>query len=106
MLSKRVIDFSSNYSDAQLTIIECKKSLLLAEIIQLKEEQDNKELWFPNQQQAANSVYANIAKNKEVLFHFVLGPTQAGKTGCMLALIHALRVTGTNLRDAPDPRVG
>ena len=94
MLSQRVIDFASNYSDAQLMTIECKKSLLLAEIIQLKEEQDNKELWFPNQQQAANSVYANIAENKEVLFHFVLGPTQAGKTGCMLALIHACLSTG------------
>lgn len=60
----------------------------------MKEEQGNKELWFPNQQQAANSVYANIAENKEVLFHFVLGPTQAGKTGCMLALIHSCLSTG------------
>lgn len=94
MLSQRVIDFSSNYSDAQLMTIECKKSLLLAEIVQLKEEQGNKELWFLNQQQAANSVYANIAENKEVLFHFVLGPTQAGKTGCMLALIHSCLSTG------------
>lgn len=51
------------------------------------QEEDDEELYYPNQDETAEIVTSGILNNSDMIFQLVIARTQAGKTGCMIAIV-------------------
>lgn len=49
--------------------------------------EEGEELYYPNQDETADIVTNDILNNDQMIFQMVVARTQAGKTGCMIAVI-------------------
>ena len=78
-----------------------EKVLMLKKIEELRvvEKANDKEIYYPNQAVTASDVVSAI-RMVGIVFQMVVAPCQAGKTGCMLAIIEKLLQTDSRVH--PD----
>ena len=78
-----------------------EKAMMLKKIHELRVEENEKgkEIYYENQAVTAREVVASI-RTVGIVFQMVIAPCQAGKTGCMLAIIEKLLQSDTNVN--PD----
>jgi hypothetical protein len=60
-----------------------------------EEKQNGREIYYDNQDDTATKVVASI-RDKGIQFQMVIAPCQAGKTGCMIAIIEKVLKTPGN----------
>ena len=79
-----------NYLEAQLSVPpETAMMLNKIEKLRTEEKRNGREIYYDNQDDTATEVVACI-RDKGIQFQMVIAPCQAGKTGCMIAIIEKL----------------